>query len=130
MPDKHDFWEMIELAKKELKTQAQFQEPSWKWVHELDEEGFFIFCYLINDLNQDVLSREMLEETVYTLVMLRHKFLPDHIKEKYALNSRWQLQILFNLYEKLKHHEMSWDLCQRFVDEQLEEFVMTTRNTN
>ena len=127
MTEDQELLAMIQKARLELNQNPQFQAPSWKWVKELDDEGFFIFCYLVNDFNQHVLDATNFEETVYTLVMLRHKFLPDHLKTNFGLSNRWRLQLLFNLYEKLKHEDMSWDACQSYIDEQIQ--VHVTRHS-
>ncbi len=117
--DMEEFLEMIRKAREEFDKNSDFQAEEWEWVHELDNEGFFIFCYLVEDFNQDILTRENFEETVYTLVMLRHKLLPMETQHRMGIPIRWQLQLLFNLYEKLKHEEMSWEACQNFLDAQI-----------
>ena len=130
MPEKEDqeFFELIQQAREEIKTNPDLQAEVWAWIHELDDEGFFIFCYLLEDFNQKIISQKELEETVYTLVMLRHKFIPANLPILQGFSVRWQLQPLFNLYEKLKKEEMSWEDCQQFIDEQFKNLPIRQNN--
>ncbi|MGK5094663.1 hypothetical protein WDW89_21945 [Deltaproteobacteria bacterium TL4] len=128
--ENQEFIEMVHQAKKEYRGQEDFPRVDWQWVNDLDDEGFFIFCYLIDDYNAQILTKDQFEQTVYTLVMLRHKFVPATLCEKMGLSYREQFQILFNLYEQLKNEEMSWDHCQEYINEQLQQYqsLVTTNN--
>ncbi len=130
MPEKEDqaFFKLIQQAREEIKNNPELQAKIWDWIHELDDEGFFIFCYLLEDYNQKMVSQKEMEETVYTLVMLRHKFIPAELPLVQDLPIRWQLQLIFNLYEKLKKEEMSWEACQEFIDEQLKNLPILQEN--
>lgn len=121
--EEQNFFKTVQKAKEELKQNPHFQSEAWSWVHELDDEGFFIFGYLVHDYNQKVLTQKSLQETVYTLTILRHKLIPSSLSGKMAIPVQWQFQILFNLYEKLKREEMSWDDCQVFIDGQIQEYL-------
>lgn len=122
MPEKDDraFSLMLQQARQEMKGHPEFLKKEWSWVHELEDEGFFIFCYLVEDFNNKVLSRKEIEETVYTLLMMRHKLLPPQIQKVRKLSRQWQMQLLFNLYERLKKEDMSWEACEAFVQEHME----------
>ena len=120
--EEQEFLETLQKARQEFKELSDFQSESWKWVQELDDEGFFIFYYLLDDYQQNLISQKKYEEAVYTLVMLRHKFLPASLQDQLRITYREQLQILFSLYEKLKTEEMPWDACQTFIDEQLQKY--------
>ena len=102
----------------------EFRSKSWSWTRELDDDGIFIFSYLLHDFRKGLLSREKLEEAVYTVVMLLNKLLPD------ASNTRLsridEFQVIFSLYEKLKQKEMSWEASEAFVAREIER--MGTRN--
>ncbi|MBF0277832.1 MAG: hypothetical protein HQM13_08580 [SAR324 cluster bacterium] len=123
-----EFFELIKAAREEIKSDLELQASSWAWVHELDDEGFFIFCYLRQDFNQNIISKKDLEDTVYTLVMLRHKFLPGNLPPLRDLPILSQMQPIFNLYEKLKKEEMDWEACQDFINEQLETLPIFQNN--
>jgi len=130
MPEKEDqaFFKLIQQAREEIKNTPELQTKPWDWIHELDDEGFFIFCYLLEDYNQKMISQKDVEETVYTLVMLRHKFIPTDLAILQDLPIRWQLQLIFNLYEKLKKEEMNWEACQKFINEQLKNLPILQNN--
>ena len=96
----------------------EFLSKSWSWTRELDEEGIFIFSYLLHDFRKGLLSREKLEEAVYTVGILLHKMLPD---ASYTGLSRIdEFQVIFNLYEKLKKKEMTWEASEKFVAQEIE----------
>ena len=126
LPADLDFLETVRKAKVELLKRPEFQEIHWKWVHELDDDGFFIFCYLLEDVEQEILSVKKIEETVYTLVMLKHKFFATPIKEKFHLSEQWVLQCLFKLYESLKKQNFSWDDCELFIEKEISAYVQKT----
>jgi len=64
-----------------------------------------------------------LKESVYTLNLLRHKMLPS--REKTGLPLLGEFQVIFTLYERLKREEMSWDDCEVYIKEQIEEHRKT-----
>ena len=96
---------------------ADFQSEEWSWTRELDEEGVFLFSYLLHDFRNQKLSLKNFEEAVYTLGMLLHKMLPPASSS--GLSRIGEFQVIFNLYEKLKQTHMSWEACEGFVAEQI-----------
>ena len=130
MQEKDDqaFATLMRQARAEIKNHPEFLQEEWQWVHELEDEGFFIFCYLVEDFNKKVLSRKEIEETVYTLLMMRYKLLPPHLQKVRKVPLQWQMQLLFNLYERLKKEDMNWEACEAFVQEHMEKLPMTKDN--
>ena len=113
------------IAKGRRKIGAkEFRSEFWSWTRELDDEGIFIFSYLLHDFRKGLLSREKLEEAVYTVGMLLHKMLPD--ASNTGLSRIDEFQVIFSLYEKLKQKEMSWEASEAFVASEIEH--MGTRN--
>ena len=98
----------------------EFEDESWNWIRELEEEGIFIFSYLLLDYRNKTLNQNKLEETVYTLSMLMHKMLPPSSKS--GLSKIGEYQVIFTLYEKLKKDEMSWEACEAFISNQILEY--------
>ena len=98
----------------------EFEDESWNWIRELEEEGIFIFSYLLLDYRNKTLNQYKLEETVYTLSMLMHKMLPPSSKS--GLSKIGEYQVIFTLYEKLKKDEMSWEACEAFISNQILEY--------
>ncbi len=113
------FLQLIRQARIEHQSDPEFQGEGWTWVHELDDEGFFIFLYLVHDYKQQIISKKEFEDTIYTLVILRHKLIPPELQTRLGVPIRWQLQLLFDLYEKMKHTIMSWEDCQNFLEDRL-----------
>lgn len=126
--DEQEFFALIQQAREEIKSDPIFQSDDWKWVYELEDEGFFIFCYLIEDFNQKILSIQEMENTVYTLLMMRHKLISPHLSKVQELPLRWQMQLVFNLYERLKKEEMNWEACESFVAEQMKKLPISQDN--
>lgn len=123
-----EFYQTLKQAKEELKLNKDFHGERWHWVHDLDEEGFFIFGYLVEDFNTGMIDFKDFENTVYTLLLLKKKFLPTEVCAQRGLAARWVFQILFNLYEELKTQKYGWDECQRFVDAQFDQMQQTKTN--
>ena len=94
-------------------SEPEFQAESWNWIRELDEDGIFIFSYLLLDYHNQTLTLKKFEETLYTLSMLMNKILPPASKS--GLSKIEEFQVIFTLYEKLKNTEMSWDACESFI---------------
>lgn len=122
------FYNLIRNAKEEFKAHPSFQGEEWAWIHELDDEGFFIFCYLVEDYSNNVISKSDFEQTVYTLVMLRHKLLPATLKESLGISTRWLMQPLFNLYENMKKVTMTWEDCEIFIEKQIKNLPVFQEN--
>ena len=101
-------------------SEPEFQAESWSWIRELDEDGIFIFSYLLLDYRNQTLTLKKFEETVYTLGMLMHKMLPPASKS--GLSKIEEFQVIFTLYEKLKNTEMSWEACEAFVSSLISDF--------
>jgi len=118
-PNDSSLRDIVSLAREEFMTRPEFQASSWAWSHELDDEGFFIFCYLMQDYTEKILSQSHFQETVYTLNLIRHQLLPNSLGEQMGFSLLEQFQILFNLYENLKREKMSWDACEEFIHTQL-----------
>ena len=118
MQEEDEFYGMIQQARDEFLGKHEFQDQTWQWARELDDEGFFLFCYLMHDYDEKLLSKNSYQETVYTLNLLRHRLLPLDLTNQ-GISLMDQFQILFNLYEKLKRENMHWDACEEFVQEQL-----------
>ena len=118
MQEEYEFYGMIHQARDEFLDKHEFQDQSWQWARELDDEGFFLFCYLMHDYDEKLLSKNSYQETVYTLSLLRRRLLPQDLTNQ-GITLMEQFQILFNLYERLKRENMHWDLCEEFIQEQL-----------
>jgi hypothetical protein len=101
-------------------SEPEFQAESWNWIRELDEDGIFIFSYLLLDYRNQTLTLKKFKETVYTLSMLMHKMLPPASKS--GLSKIEEFQVIFTLYEKLKNREMSWEACEAFVSSLISDF--------
>jgi hypothetical protein len=115
-----DFFGLIQQARQDFQENEEFRGEPWQWAHELDDEGFFLFCYLVHDYHDQLLSPHSFQETVYTLNLLKHKLIPLHLEEQ-GLPPLEQFQIIFNLYEQLKRGTMHWDACEVFVREAIEQ---------
>ena len=76
MQEEDEFYGMIHQARDEFLGKHEFQDSTWQWVRELDDAGFFLFCYLMHDYDEKLLSKNSYQETVYTLNLLRHRLLP------------------------------------------------------
>ena len=87
------------------------------WTGDLDDAGIFIFRYLLYDYKKKILSLQRLKESVYTLNLFRQKMISS--LEKIELPLLGEFQVIFTLYEKLKHEEMSWEDCEEYVKEQI-----------
>lgn len=119
MQDEAEFFGMVQQARLEFQDRQEFQDNTWQWAHELDDEGFFLFCYLMHDYNENLLSKDSFQDTVYTLNLLKHRLIPLKMSQQ-GLSPLEQFQILFNLYERLKRENMHWDACESFVQEQVQ----------
>ncbi|MBS1255664.1 MAG: hypothetical protein MAG581_01473 [Deltaproteobacteria bacterium] len=122
--DEIEFSQVVSDGRRLLESKAEYHTEEWAWTAELDDGGIFIFCYLLYDFKQKILSLHRLKESVYTLNLLRHKMLPSH--EKTGLPLLEEFQVIFTLYERLKHEEMSWEDCEQYIMEQ----ISTHRRTN
>ena len=122
-PDSDPFLNVVAQGRRQIDAK-EFRSKSWSWTRELDDEGIFIFSYLLHDFRKGLLSREKLEEAVYTVGMLLHKMLPD--ASNTGLSRIDEFQVIFSLYEKLKQKEMSWEASETFVAREIEQ--MGTRN--
>ena len=122
-PGSEPFLKVVAQGRRQIDAK-EFRSKSWSWTRELDNEGIFIFSYLLHDFRKGLLSREKLEEAVYTVGMLLHKMLPD--ASKTGLSRIDEFQVIFSLYEKLKQMEMSWEASEMFLVHEIER--MGTRN--
>ena len=116
-PGSDPFLNVVAQGRRQIDAK-EFRSKSWSWTRELDDEGIFIFSYLLHDFRKGLLSREKLEEAVYTVVMLLHKMLPD--SSNTGLSRIDKFQVIFSLYEKLKQKEMSWEASEAFVAGEIE----------
>ena len=112
-----EFSQVVKAGRLILEIEVEYQTEEWDWTGDLDDAGIFIFGYLLYDYKKKILSIRRLKESVYTLNLLRQKMIPSH--EKTELSMLEEFQVIFTLYEKLKHEEMSWEDCEEYVMEQI-----------
>ena len=112
-----EFSQVVKDGRRILEIEVEYQTEEWAWTGDLDDAGIFIFSYLLYDYKKKILSLRRLKESVYTLNLLRQKMIPSH--EKTGLPLLEDFQVIFTLYEKLKHEEMSWEDCEEYVMEQI-----------
>ena len=112
-----EFSQVVKDGRRILEIEVEYQTEKWDWTGDLDDEGIFIFSYLLYDYKKKILSLRRLKESVYTLNLLRQKMIPSHDKTELLLLE--EFQVIFTLYEKLKHEEMSWGDCEEYVMEQI-----------
>jgi hypothetical protein len=112
-----EFSQVVKDGRRILEIEVEYQTEEWAWTGDLDDAGIFIFSYLLYDYKKKILSLRRLKESVYTLNLLRQKMILSH--EKTGLPLLEDFQVIFTLYEKLKHEEMSWEDCEEYVMEQI-----------
>ena len=112
-----EFSQVVKDGRRILEIEVEYQTEEWAWTGDLDDAGIFIFSYLLYDYKKKILSLRRLKESVYTLNLLRQKMIPSH--EKTGLPLLEDFQVIFTLYEKLKHEEMSWEDCEEYVMEKI-----------
>ena len=111
------FSQVVKDGRRILEIEVEYQTEEWDWTGDLDDAGIFIFSYLLYDYKKKILSLLRLKESVSTLNLLRQKMIPSHEKSELPLLE--EFQVIFTLYEKLKHEKMSWDDCEEYVLEQI-----------
>ena len=116
-PGSDRFLSVVAQGRRQINAK-EFRSKSWSWTRDLDDEGIFIFSYLLHDFRKGLLSQEKLEEAVYTVGMLLHKMVPD--ASNTGLSRIDEFQVIFSLYEKLKQKEMSWETSETFVAHEIE----------
>ena len=119
-----EFSQVVKDGRRILEIEFEYQNEQWEWTGDLDDEGIFIFIYLLHDYKKNILSLKRLKESVYTLNLLRQKMIALFKKNELPLLEEFQL--IFNLYEKLKQEEMSWEDCEEYFFEQ----ISTNQRTN
>ena len=112
-----EFSQVVKDGRRILEIEVEYQTEEWDWTCDLDDTGIFIFSYLLYDYKKKILSLRRLKESVYTLNLLRQKMIPSHEKTELPLLEKFQ--VIFTLYEKLKHEEMSWEDCEEYVLKQI-----------
>ena len=112
-----EFSQVVKDGRRILEIEFEYQTEQWDWTGDLDDAGIFIFSYLLYDYKKKILSLQRLKESVYTLNLFRQKMIPSF--EKMELPLLGEFQVIFTLYEKLKHEEMSWEDCEEYVKEQI-----------
>ena len=112
-----EFSQVVKDGRRILEIEVEYQTEKWDWTGDLDDAGIFIFSYLLYDYKKKTLSLRRLKESVYTLNLLRQKMIPSH--EKTVLPLLEEFKVIFTLYEKLKHEEMSWKDCEEYILEQI-----------
>ena len=112
-----EFSQVVKDGRRILEIEIEYQTEEWDWTGDLDDAGIFIFSYLLYDYKKKILSLLRLKESVSTLTLLRQKMIPSHEKSELPLLE--EFQVIFTLYEKLKHEEMSWEDCEEYVMEQI-----------
>ena len=112
-----EFTQVVKEGRRILEIEVEYQTKKWDWTGDLNDAEIFIFSYLLYDYKKKILSLQRLKESVYTLNILREKMIPSHGKRELTLLE--EFQIVFTLYEKLKHEEMSWEDCEKYVMDQI-----------
>ena len=112
-----EFSQVVKDGRRILEVEVEYQTEQWDWTGDLDDAGIFIFSYLLHDYKKKILSLRRLKESVNTLNLLRQKMIPSNEKKELPLLE--EFQVIFTLYEKLKHEEMTWEDCEEYVMEQI-----------
>ena len=112
-----EFSQVVKDGRRILEEELEYKTEQWDWTGDLDDAGIFIFSYLLYDYKKKILSLQRLKESVYTLNFFRQKIISSF--EKMELPLLVEFQVIFTLYEKLKHEEMSWEDCEEYVKEQI-----------
>ena len=112
-----EFSQVVKDGRRILEVEVEYQTEQWDWTDDLDDAGIFIFSYLLYDYKKKILSLQRLKESVYTLNLFRQKIISSF--EKMELPLLVEFQVIFTLYEKLKHEEMSWENCEEYIKEQI-----------
>ena len=112
-----EFSQVVKDGRRILEIEVEYQTEEWDWTGDLDDTGIFIFSYLLYDYKKKIVSLRRLKESVFTLTLLRQKMIPSHAITELSLLE--EFQVIFTLYEKLKHEEMSWEDCEEYVMEQI-----------
>ena len=112
-----EFSQVVKDGRRILEIEVEFQTEKWDWTGDLDDAGVFIFSYLLYDYKKKILSLRRLKESVNTLNLLRQKMIPSNEKKELTLLE--EFQVIFTLYEKLKHEEMTWEDCEEYIMEQI-----------
>ena len=112
-----EFSQVVKDGRRILEEELEYKTEQWDWTGDLDDAGIFIFSYLLYDYKKKILSLQRLKESVYTLNLFRQKMIPS--MEKMELPLLGEFQVIFTLYEKLKHEEMSWEDCEVYVRDQI-----------
>ena len=112
-----EFSQVVKDGRRILEIEVEYQTEEWDWTGDLDDTGMFIFSYLLYDYKKKILSLQRLKESVYTLNYFRQKIISSF--EKIELPLLVEFQVIFTLYEKLKHEEMSWEDCEEYVMKQI-----------
>ena len=112
-----EFSQVVKDGRRILEIEVEYQTEKWDWTGDLDDAGIFIFSYLLYDYKKKILSLRRLKESVNTLNLLRKKMIPSNKKKQLPLLE--EFQVIFTLYEKLKHEEMTWENCEEYVMEQI-----------
>ena len=112
-----EFSQVVKDGRRILEIEVEYQTKAWDWTRDLDDAGIFLFSYLLYDYKKNILSLRRLKESVHTLNLLRQKIIPSN--EKTGLTLLKEFQLMFTLYEKLKHEQMSWEDCEEYVLEQI-----------
>ena len=110
-----EFSQVVKDGRRFLEMELEYQTEQWDWTGDLDDAEIFIFSYLLHDYKKEIVSLQRLKESVNTLNLLRQKLIPPYEKKKLPLLDKFQ--VVFTLYEKLKHEDMSWEDCEKFVIE-------------
>ena len=118
-----EFSQVVKDGRRILEIEVEYQTEEWDWTGDLDDAGIFIFSYLLYDYKKKTLSLRRLKESVYTLNLLRQKMIPSHKKTELPLLE--EFQVIFTLYEKMKHEEMAWEDCEKYVTDQISAHQIT-----
>ena len=58
-PGSDPFLNVVAQGRQQIDAK-EFRSKSWSWTRELDDEGIFIFSYLLNYFRKGLLSQENL----------------------------------------------------------------------
>ena len=112
-----EFSQVVKNGRRVLEIEVEYQTEQWNWTGDLDDAGIFIFSYLLYDYKKKILTLKRLKESVHTLNLLRQKMIPSFKKTELPMLEEYQ--VIFSLYEKMKHEKMSWEDCEEYVTEQI-----------
>ena len=64
-----EFSQVVKDGRHILEIEVEYQTEEWAWTGDLEDEGIFIFSYLLYDYKKKILSLRRLKESVYTCLL-------------------------------------------------------------